>query len=60
MTEQRHSEQSNTLDEARWAVGWLVGLIEDGRVDDLHPDDDYVQRARDVLGNLDAEADSRS
>lgn len=40
--------------ESRWALGWLVGLIEDGRVNDLAEDDEYSERAVNLLAALNA------
>jgi hypothetical protein len=47
----------------RWAALWLVSLIDDGRIDDLDPDDEYIRWAReaaaDARGLAAIEGDSR-
>lgn len=40
--------------ESRWAIEWFLGLVEDGRVEDLDPGDDYLERIRELARKLGA------
>lgn len=40
--------------ESRWAIEWFLGLVEDGRIDDLDPHDDYLTRIRELARKLGA------
>lgn len=47
------------LREAAWAVGWLMGLVEDERIDDLYPDDEYITRIARIDEQLQAALGNR-
>lgn len=43
----------DVIAHARFAIRWLVSLIDDERILDLDPGDEYVNRVRQALAEID-------